>query len=152
MSSKATMKKGAAANIKKPSVGLKTTGEDEADLLVSRPVSKLYGFGTNDKYAVSFDTEGTTDYCLVSFFVSGVLPATGGYVATLSDDGYTIRWSRPVDAFLFSMEHLRSIMGRKYSDTHVRVRSYDEVAQAISKDKVEADVSGLFWGNPRRST
>ena len=109
-------------------------------------MSKLYGFGTDNKYAVSLDTEGMTDYCLVSFFVSGVLPATGGYVATLSDDGYTIRWSRPVDAFLFSMEHLRSIMGRKYSDSHVRVRSNDKVAQAISKDKIEADVNRLFWG------
>jgi hypothetical protein len=149
MSTKTTMKKGAAATTKKPTGGMKTTGEDEADLIDSRPVSKRYGFGTNDKYAVSFDTEGTTDYCLLSFFVSGVLPATGGYVATMSDDGYTIRWSRPVDSFLLSMEHLCSIMGRKYSDSHVRVRSYDEVVQAISRDKVEADVNGLFWGKPQ---
>jgi hypothetical protein len=99
----------------------KMTGEDEADLVVSCPVSKLYGFGTNDKYAISFDMEGTTDYCLVSFFVSGLLPAMGGYAATLSNDGYTIRWSRPVDGFLFSMEHLCSIMGMKYSDSHVQV-------------------------------
>ena len=120
------------------------------DLVFSpRPVSKLYGFDTNDKYTVSFDTEGTTDYCLVSFFVNGVLPATGGYAVTLSDDGYTIRWSRPVDAFLFSMEHLRSIMGRAYSDSHIRVRSYDEVTQAILRDKAEADVNGLFWGKPQ---
>ena len=141
-----TMKKGAAANTTKPLVGLKTTGEDEADLVFSRPVSELYGFDTDDKYAVSFDTEGTTDYCLVSFFVNGVLPSTGGYAAMLSDDGYTIRWSRPIDAFLFSMEHLRSIMGRAYSDSHVRVRSYDDVTQAISRDKIEQDVNGLFWG------
>ena len=130
MSAKTT-KKGAAANTTKPLVGFKTTGEDEADLVFSRPVSKLYGFDTDNKYAVYFDMEGTTNYCLVSFFVNGVLPATGGYAATLSDDGYTIRWSRPVDAFLFSMEHLRSIMGRAYSDSHVRVRSYDDVTQAI---------------------
>jgi hypothetical protein len=144
-----TKKKGAAANTKKPPVGMKTAGEDKADLVVSRPVSKLYGFGTIDKYAVSFDTEGTTDYCLVSFFVSGILPATGGYVATLSNDGYTIRWSCPVDSFLLSMEHLCSIMERKYLDSHVRVCSYDEMAQAISRDKVDADVNGLFWGKPQ---
>ncbi len=119
MSNKTTTKKGAAANTTKPLVGLRTTGEDEADLVFSRPVSKLYGFDTDDKYAVSFDTEGTTNYCLVSFFVNGVLPARGGYATTLSDDGYTIRWSRPVDAFLFLMEHLCSIMGRAYSDSHV---------------------------------
>jgi len=63
MSAKTT-KKGTTANTTKPLVGLKTTGEDEADLVFSRPVSKLYGFDTDDKYAVSFDTEGTTDYCL----------------------------------------------------------------------------------------
>ncbi len=147
--SKTTAKKGAAVYTKKPTMGMKTPGEDEADLIVSRPVSKLYGFNTDDKYAVSFDTEGTTDYCLVSFFISGVLPATGGYVATLSENGYTIRWSRPVDSFLLSMEHLRSIMGRKYSDSHVRVRSYNEVAQSISRDKIDADVNGLFWGKPQ---
>ena len=67
----------------------------------------------------------------------------------LSDDGYTIRWSRPVDAFLFSMEHLCSIMGRAYSDSHVRVRSYDEVTQAILHDKIEVDANGLFWGKPQ---
>ena len=67
----------------------------------------------------------------------------------LSDDGYTIRWSRPVDAFLFSMEHLRSIMGRAYLDSHVRVRSYDDVMQAISHNRIEADVNGLFWAKPQ---
>ena len=53
-----TTKKGAAATTKKPPVGMKTTSKDEADLVVSRPVSMLYGFGTNDKYAMSFNTEG----------------------------------------------------------------------------------------------
>ena len=147
-----TATKAAAAGTKKAAAA-KMTYETEADYRSTasacRPVSKLYGFGTNDKYAVSFDTEGTTDFCLVSFFVSGVLPETGGYVATLSDDGYTIRWSRPVDGFLFSMEHLKSVMGADYSDTHVRVRSFDEVTQAISKDRLEADANGLFWGKPQ---
>ena len=109
-------------------------------------MSKLYGFGTSDKYAVSFDTEGTTDFCLVSFFVCGVLPETGGYVVTLSNDGHTIRWSHPVDGFLYSMEHLKSVMQADCSDTHVRVRSFDEVMKAISKDQLEADAIRLFWG------
>ena len=81
--------------------------------------------------------------------MSGVLPETGGYVTTLSDDSHTIRWSRPVDGFLFSMEHLKSVMGAVYSDTHVRVRSFDEVMQAISKDLLKADANGLFWGKPQ---
>ena len=133
------VKKGVAANTTKPLVGFKTTGEDEADLIFSRPVSKLYGFDTDDKYAVSFDTEGTTDYYLVSFFVNGVLPATGGYAAMLSDDGYTIRWCRPVNAFLFSMEHLKKIMGEQYSENNSRVRSFDQVTQAILADKNKAN-------------
>ncbi len=141
--------KAAAAGPKKAAAA-KTTGETEADnrstASACRPVSKLYGFGTSDKYAVSFDTEGTTDFCLVSFFVCGVLPETGGYVVTLSNDGHTIRWSHPVDGFLYSMEHLKSVMQADCSDTHVRVRSFDEVMKAISKDQLEADAIRLFWG------
>lgn len=151
MNTKIATKAGAVAT--KKAAASKTTGETEADYRSTasacRPVSKLYGFGTNDKYAVSFDTEGTTDFCLVSFFVCGVLPETGGYVVTLSDDGHTIKWSRPVDGFLYSMEHLKSVMGADYSDTHVRVRSFDEVTQAISKDRLEVDANGLFWGKPQ---
>ncbi len=40
-------------------------------------------------------------------------------------------------------------MGADYSDTHVRVRSFDEVTQAISKDWLEADTNGLFCGKPQ---
>ncbi len=47
------------------------------------------------------------------------------------------------------MEHLKSIMGANYSDTHVQVRLFDKVTQAIWKDRVEADVNGLFWGKPQ---
>ena len=42
-----------------------------------------------------------------------------------------------------------SVMGADYSDTHVRVHSFDEVTQAISKDRLEADANGLFWGKPQ---
>ena len=42
------------------------TNKTEGDFLPSsRTLSKLYGFGTEDVYAVSFDSEGTTDYCVV---------------------------------------------------------------------------------------
>jgi hypothetical protein len=117
-----TATKAAAAATKKVATA-KTTGETDADCRSTasacRPESKLYGFITNDKYAVSIDTEGTTDFCLVSFFVCGVLPEMGGHVATLLDDGHTIRCSRPINGFLFLMEHLRSVMGADYSDTQV---------------------------------
>ncbi len=124
-------------------------GRLSVDGLILPSGVEALGFGTHDKYAVLFDTEGTTDFCLVSFFLCGVLPEMGGYVATLSDNGHTIRWSRPVDGFLFSMEHLKSVMRADYSDTHVQVRSFNKVTQTISKDRVEADANGLFWGKPQ---
>ncbi len=123
--SKATAKKGTTANTKKPPVCMKT----KADLIVSRLVSKLYGFGTVNKYAMSFDTEGITNYCLMSFSSVAYSQRQGGYVAML----------------LFWIEHLCSILGRKYSDCHIQVCSYDNVMQAISHDKIKADANGLFW-------
>ena len=108
-----TATKAAEAAMKKTATA-KTTGKTEADYRTTvsacRQVSKLYNFGTEDKYAMLFDTEGMTDLCLVSFFMCGVLLETGGYIATLSDDSHTIRWSRPVDGFLFSMETLKFVM------------------------------------------
>ncbi len=111
-------------------------------------MSKLYGFGTKDVYAVSFDSEGTTDYCVVYLYLTGIVPE-GGFNASLSSDGFTISWCRPVDAFLFLMQHLKKIMGDKYSDTHIRVRSFDQVTQAILEDKNKADAQDLFWGKPQ---
>jgi hypothetical protein len=67
---------------------------------------------------VSFDSEEMTVYCVVSLYLTGIVPE-GGFNVSLSLDGFTISWSRPVDAFLFSMQHLKKIMGEKYSDTHI---------------------------------
>ncbi len=112
---------------------------------------KLYGFGTDDKYTVSFDMEGTTDYCLISFYINGKLPKRGGYITTLSQVDFISRWSCPIDGFLFTMEHLRSIMGAEFLDSHVQVRSFDhDVTQAISQNKLKNDVNGLYWGNPQK--
>ena len=112
-------------------------------------MSKLYGFGTEDVFAVSYNTQGMTDYCLISFYLSGIMPEDG-FNASLSPDGYTISWSCPVDAFLFSMKHLRKIMGEQYSENHIQVRSFDQVSmQAILADKYKADARDLFWGKPQ---
>ena len=133
----------------KSTAGKKTTGESEADYLpAARKVPKLYGFGTEDVFAVSYDTQGTTDYCHISFYLSGVMPEDG-FSTSLSLDGYTISMSHPVDAFLFSMEHLKKIMGEQYSENHIRVRSFDQVTQAILADKNKADARDLFWGKPQ---
>ena len=63
MSVKTTKKGATAPTTKKALVGTKMTGKDKAGIVMARLLSKLYGFGTDDKYA------STTDYCLVSFFV-----------------------------------------------------------------------------------
>ncbi len=84
----------------------------------------------------------------MSLYLTGIVPE-GGFNASLSSDGFTISWSRPVNAFLFSQHHLKKIMGEKYSDTHIRVRSFDQVTQAILGDKNKADARDLFWGKPQ---
>jgi len=41
-------------------------------------------------------------------------------------------------------------MGKEeYSENHIRVRSFDQVTQAILGDKNKADVRDLFWGKPQ---
>jgi hypothetical protein len=97
---------------------------------------------------VSFDSEGMTDYCVVSLYLTGIVPE-GGFNVLLLLDGFTNLWSCPVDAFLYSMQHLKKIMAEKYSDTHIRVRSFDQVTQAILKDKNKAGARDLFWGKPQ---
>jgi hypothetical protein len=76
-------------------------------------VSKIYGLRTNNKFAMSFNTKGSTNFFLVQFYVNSTLPKKGRYLALLLQDSHTIRWSCPVDLFLFTIEHLCSIMGSK---------------------------------------
>ncbi len=152
MSAKPAAKAFAAATAAtkcKAAAGKPMTGETEGNFLPStRTVSKLHGFGTKDVYAVLFDSEGTTDYCIVSLYLTGIVPE-GGSNALLSLDGFMILWSRPVDAFLFSQQHLKKIMGEKYSDTHIQVRSFDQITQAILGDKNKAGARDLIWGKPQ---
>ena len=117
----------ATAALKKAAASSKTTGETESDYPPAAPirvVSKTYGLSTYDKYAVSEYAEGSSDFYEIEFYVNGVLPEVGGYLATLSEDGYTLKWSRPIEEFLFTMGHLKSIMGENYSPSHVRVRTF----------------------------
>jgi hypothetical protein len=113
------------------------------------PVSESYGLGTNNKFAVSYNTKGSMDFILVSFHVNGALPKKCGYLAMLLEDGFTLRWSRPIDLFLFLMEHLHSIMGSKYSESNIQVRSFDKVMQALFKDKIKTDANRNYWGKPQ---
>jgi hypothetical protein len=113
-------------------------------------VSKTYGLGTYDKYAISEYAEGSSNFYEIEFYINGVLPEKGGYLATLSEDGYTLKWSRPIEELLFTMGHLKSIMGETYSSSHVRVRAFDDVTQAMFKDKVEPDANGVYWGDSQK--
>jgi hypothetical protein len=142
----------AAAALKKAAAGSKTTGETESDYPSAAPVrvvSKTYGLSAYDKYAISEYAEGSSDFYEIEFYVNGVLPEVGGYLAMLSEDGYTLKWSRPIEEFLFTMGHLKSIMGENYSPSHVRVRAFDDVTQAMFKDKVKPDANGVYWGDPQ---
>jgi len=140
-----------AAAAKKAAAGSKTSGETDADYAKEEPirvVSKMYGLETYDKHAVTEYADGANDYYVIQFYVTGAV-WDGGYLATLSEDGYTLKWSRPIEGLLFRMEHLKSIMGDDYSPSHVRVRAFDNVTQTMFKDKVEPDANGLYWGKPQ---
>ena len=147
MSAAAAKSAGAA----KKQAGGKTTGLTAADLTTKKKqVSKLFFLGTADKYTICTDVVGTTEFKIITFALSGVLPSEGGFLCTLDEDGHTVKWSRPIDAFLFTMEHLRGVMGEgDFSESHVRVRSFDNVLQSMSQDKVEADASDKYWGKPQ---
>ena len=117
MSSNTAAKASAAARAKKKATaGSKTTGEMAADYTTAPPAkkpTKLYYLGSGNKYSVCYDLKGTTEYVIFMFYLNGMLPPKGGYQCILAEDGHTIRWSRPVDSFLFSMDHLKGIMGNE---------------------------------------
>ena len=142
------------AAAKKNIAGPKTSGETDADYSATTPavrvILKVYRLATHDKYAISYFAEGSTDFAEIKFFVNGVIPKGGGYLATLSDNGFTINWSCPIKERLFTMGHLKSIMGEDYSPSHVRVRAFDDVTQQMYKDKIEPDTNGLYWGDPQK--
>jgi hypothetical protein len=153
--SKAATKTAAAATTAKKTATAKMAGKTEANYLSIAPsvhqVLKSYGLGTNNKFAVSYDTKGTTDFVLFSFYVNGALPKKGRYLATLLEDGYTLSWSSPIDSFLFMMEHLCSIMGSKYSESNVQVCLFNEITQqALYKDTIKPDTNGNYWGKPQK--
>jgi hypothetical protein len=49
------------------------------------------------------------------------------------------------------MEHLRGIMGGAYSESNVRVRSFDDILHSMHQEKVEADTAQKYWGKTHRS-
>ena len=102
-----------ATAAKKATAGSKTSGETDSDYPKEEPirvVSKMYGLDTYDKHTVTEYADGANDYYVVQFYVTGAV-WEGGYLATLSEDGYVIKWSHPIEGLLFRIEHLKSIMG-----------------------------------------
>jgi hypothetical protein len=89
--SKATTKTAVAAAAataaKKTATANNTTGKNEANYLMMapsiHPVLKSYGLGTNDKFTMSFDTKGMTNFVFITFYVNSALPEKGGYLVTL---------------------------------------------------------------------
>jgi hypothetical protein len=131
MSSNTAAKASAAARAKKKTTaGSKTTGETAADYTTAPPANKptkLYYLDSGDKYFVCYDLKGTTEYVILVFYLNGMLPPKGVYQCTLAEDGHTIRWSRPVNSF-------------------------DNILQAMHRDKIEPDTTDSSGENPTRST
>ncbi len=140
--SKAAIKTSAAATAATMKTATtKTTGETMSNYHLTTPsvrlVLKRYGLSTNNKFAMSFDTKGSTNIVLIQFSVNSVLPEKGGYLAMMLEDGHAIRWSRPINSFLFTIEHLCSILGRKNLESNVRVCLFDKVTQAQGQDQAQ---------------
>ncbi len=117
--SKAAIKTAAAAvAATMKTITTKTPGKTEVNYRLTtrsvRLVSKSYGLGTDNMFAVSFDTEGSKNFVPVRFSKDGALPEKDRYLAMLLEDEHTISWSRPIDLLL---EHLCSIMLSKYSES-----------------------------------
>jgi len=152
MSSNTPAKASAAARAKKKTTaGSKTTGETAADYTTAPPAiqpMKLYYLDSGNKYSICYDLKGTTEYVILTLYLNGMLPPKGGYQCTLAEDSHTIRWSRPVDSFLFSMDHLKGIMGSNYSESNVHVRLFDNILQATHSNKIKPNTNGFFWGKP----
>jgi hypothetical protein len=111
----------AAAAAKKPTAGAKMSGKTKANYLAAssvRTILRIYGLGTEDKYTITEVSEGNADYYIIGFIVDGVLHEKGGYQCTLSKDGFTLSWSRPIDSLLFNFKHLQPIMDQDYVKSH----------------------------------
>ncbi len=101
----------AASAAKKSTAGAKTSGKTKADYPPSsvRTISRIYGLGMEDKDTITEVSKGNANYFIIGFIVDGVLPEEGGYQCTLSKDGFTLSWSRPVNSLLFNYKHLQPI-------------------------------------------
>jgi hypothetical protein len=99
-----------ATAAKKATVGSKTSGETDSDYPKEEPIRvvlKTYGLKTYDKHVVTEYADGANDYYVIQFYITGAV-WEGGYIVTLSEDGYTLKWSRPIEGLLFRMEHLNA--------------------------------------------
>ncbi len=143
------------ATAKKKIAGPNTSGKTNADYSATTPavrvISKVYGLATHNKYAISYFAKGSTHFAEIEFFVNSVIPEVGGYLATLSDDGFTKKWSRPIEERLFTMGHFKSIMGEDYSPSHVQVRAFDDVTQKCTRTRLSPTQMDSTGVTPRRS-
>ena len=51
----------------------------------------MYSLSNHNKFAVLYFAKGSTDFDKIEFYVNDALPEVGGYLATLSEDSFTIR-------------------------------------------------------------
>ena len=144
----ATKKAAKAAPKKK--AGPKTTGDVEGDDFVAnvspQPIDdRSYNINMADGWIRVQYSEGLVDYIMIEFHVNGILPE-GGWRIVFNEDENKVSFQRAIHKFLFSKEHLSSIMNPgEYSSTHSRVVAVDHSAQRMMTDRVE-ESGDFFWG------
>jgi hypothetical protein len=131
----------------KRKAGPKTTGEVEGvDYVTPSPklVYHSYNVNMSDGWCCVKYLEGEFDYYFIEFHINGVL-ADGCYKILLAEDGLSVKFKRAINKLCFAKDHLKSIMGDKYSDSHSLVTAVDVSANLMRKDRVE-EVGDYYWG------
>ncbi len=78
-------------------------------------------------------------------YVNGVVPK-GTYRFMVAEDGMSVSWQRAIHKRCFDKKLLQGIMKDKYSSSHSRVITYDNVLQEMHLNRLTPDASGLYWG------
>ena len=76
-------------------------------------------------------------------------PAPGTYRFALAEDGMTISFSQGTSEICFDEGRLRGVMGAKFDESSSRVIAYSNAVQAMHRDKVIPDATGMYWGAPQ---
>ena len=80
--------------------------------------------------------------------MNGALPP-GTYRFALAEDRMTISFSQGTSEICFDKGWLRGVMGTKFHKSSSHIIAYSNTVQAMHKDKVVPDATGMYWGAPQ---